>query len=134
MVVLSQPAIEHVSLIKNCKPTTFSSEIPIIDLSKPDPKARLVAACKEFGFFKVINHGVPMEFITELESEAIKFFSLPSFEKEKIGPPDPLGYGNKRIGPNGDVGWVEFLLLTINREFNSQRFSSTFGKNPEVFL
>ncbi|KAF7112673.1 hypothetical protein RHSIM_RhsimUnG0204600 [Rhododendron simsii] len=134
MVVLSQPAIEHVSLIKNCKPTTFSSEIPIIDLSKPDPKARLVAACEEFGFFKVINHGVPMEFITELESEAIKFFSLPSFEKEKTGPPNPLGYGNKRIGPNGDVGWVEFLLLTTNKEFNSQRFSSMFGKNPEMFL
>ncbi|KAI8557976.1 hypothetical protein RHMOL_Rhmol04G0052900 [Rhododendron molle] len=134
MVVLSQPAIEHVSLVKNCKPTTFSSEIPVIDLSKPDPKARLVAACEEFGFFKVINHGVPTEFITELESEAIKFFSLPSFEKEKTGPPDPLGYGNKRIGPNGDVGWVEFLLLTTNREFNSQRFSSMLGNNPEVFL
>ncbi|KAH7843253.1 hypothetical protein Vadar_014408 [Vaccinium darrowii] len=134
MVVLSQPSLEQFSVTKNCKPTSFSSQIPLIDLSKPDPKTQLVKACKDFGFFKVINHGVPTEFINKLESEAVKFFSLPCSEKERAGPPDPLGYGNKRIGPNGDVGWVEFLLLTTNSEFNSQRFLSMLGKNPETFL
>lgn len=134
MVVLSQPSLEQFSVTKNCKPTSFSSQIPLIDLSKPDPKTQLVKACKDFGFFKVINHGVPTEFINKLESEAVKFFSLPCSEKERAGPPNPLGYGNKRIGPNGDVGWVEFLLLTTNSEFNSQRFLSMLGKNPETFL
>lgn len=130
MVVLSKPAMEQYSVIRSCKPATLSSGIPLIDLSKPDTK-HLVKACQEFGFFKVINHGVPMEFISKLEAEAMKFFSSPLAEKEKAGPPAPFGYGNKNIGRNGDIGWVEYLLLTTNPEFNSQKFLSKFGQNPE---
>ncbi|THG23220.1 hypothetical protein TEA_018995 [Camellia sinensis var. sinensis] len=133
MVVLAKPAIEQLSAIKTCKlTTTFFSGIPIIDLSKPDSKNLLVKACEEFGFFKVINHGVPTECITKLESEAVSFFSLPLSEKEKAGPPNPFGYGNKSIGSNGDVGWVEYLLLTTNPEFNYQGFESIYGKTPET--
>jgi|UniRef100_A0A2N9GJ33 gibberellin 2-oxidase len=133
MVVLSKPAIEQYSYIRNYIPTTFCSAIPIIDLSKPDSNHLIVKACEEFGFFKVINHGVPLEFITNLESEAIKFFSLPLSQKEKAGPPTPLGYGNKSIGLNGDIGWVEYLLLTTNPDSCSHRFLSVFGENPEKF-
>ncbi|KAJ6377550.1 hypothetical protein OIU76_026512 [Salix suchowensis] len=133
MVLLPKPALEQFSLMRNIKPTTFFSGIPLIDLSNPDSKHLLVKACEEFGFFKVVNHGVPLEFILKLESEAVKFFSLPLSEKEKAGPPNPFGYGNKSIGQNGDVGWVEYLLLTANQESISQRLSSVFGDNPEKF-
>lgn len=119
--------------MRNYRPTTFFSGIPIIDLSKPDSKRALVKACEELGFFKVVNHGVPMEFISRLESKALSFFSLPLSEKEKAGPPNPFGYGNKSIGPNGDVGWLEYLLFTINQDSFSQRFLSVFGHNPEEF-
>ncbi|KAJ6301707.1 hypothetical protein OIU77_015925 [Salix suchowensis] len=83
MVFMSKPAPEQFSFIRNSKPTPFFSGIPLIDLSKPDSMHQLVKACEEFGFFKVINHGVPMEFISKLESEAVDFFSLPLSEKEK---------------------------------------------------
>lgn len=128
MVVLSKPAMKQLSPIK---PATFSSGIPLIDLSKPDSKNHLVKACEEFGFFKVINHGVPTEFISSLESEAVKFFSMPLSEKQKAGPPEPFGYGNKCIGPNGDVGWVEYLLLRANPGFDEKRLASIFGRNTE---
>ncbi|PHU04184.1 Gibberellin 2-beta-dioxygenase 1 [Capsicum chinense] len=135
MVVLSMPATnDQFSIIKNsCKspPSYFPSNIPLIDLSKPDIKNQLVKACEEFGFFKVINHGVPIEFINKLELQAIKFFSSPLTQKEKTGPPDPFGYGNKTIGPNGDVGWVEYILLSTNSEFNYQKFASILGVNPQ---
>ncbi|XVE52936.1 hypothetical protein DITRI_Ditri02bG0164300 [Diplodiscus trichospermus] len=131
MVLLSKPAIEHFSYMRNSKPTTLFPQIPLVDLSKPDPKQQIIKACEEFGFFKVINHGVPMEFISRLEMEATKFFSLPLSEKEKTGQPKPYGYGNNRIGLNGDVGWVEYLLLTTNQDLNLSRFLS--GENPENF-
>lgn len=138
MVALSKPPIEQFITIKPTKPnnnaTTLHPSIPLIDLSKPDSKHLLVKACQEFGFFKVINHGVPIDFITKLESEAVKFFSSPLSEKEKAGPPDPFGYGNKSIGMNGDIGWVEYLLLTTNQESNYQRLLSLFGEHPEKFL
>ncbi|KAL3821325.1 hypothetical protein ACJIZ3_007230 [Penstemon smallii] len=116
---------------KNC--TTFFPGVPLIDLSNPDSKTQLVKACEDFGFFKVINHVIPTELISELESEAEKFFSLPISDKEKAGPPDPFGYGSKNIGRNGDVGWVEYLLLTTNSESNYQKFASLFGEAAENF-
>lgn len=130
MVVLySKPAIEQFAYVRNSKTTKFLSGIPLIDLSNPESKHLIVKACEEFGFFKVINHGVPMDFITKLESEAVKFFSLPLPEKEKAGPANPFGYGNKDIGRKGDIGWVEYLMLTTNPQLNSEIFQSVLGEN-----
>nr|GMC63405.1 gibberellin 2-beta-dioxygenase-like [Ipomoea batatas] len=36
----------------------------------PTAKDQIVKACHEFGFFKVVNHGVPLEAVTKLEEEA----------------------------------------------------------------
>ncbi|KAI7744327.1 hypothetical protein M8C21_032743 [Ambrosia artemisiifolia] len=118
MVTLSKPMIEQF-LVKPSKPNTSPlviPDIPLIDLSKPESKHHLVKACQDFGFFKVVNHGVPTKFINELEAEAVKFFSSSLANKEKFGPPNPFGYGNKSIGRNGDVGWVEYLLLNAKPE------------------
>ncbi|KAF6142844.1 hypothetical protein GIB67_002708 [Kingdonia uniflora] len=135
MVVLSKPALDQFSPIKTYKSnnTPFCPNIPVIDITKADSSAQLVKACQEFGFFKVVNHDVPMELMNKLEAEAIKFFSLPLSEKEKAGPPDPFGYGNRRIGPNGDVGWIEYLLLRSSPESILQRSSSVSKDNPESF-
>ncbi|CAL9074718.1 unnamed protein product [Musa acuminata var. zebrina] len=113
MVVLTDPALDLISLIRSPKPAACFSGVPVVDLTKPDAAARLVDACKEFGFFKVTNHGIPVELMRRLEAEAVNFFSLPPVEKEKSGPAKPLGYGNKRIGANGDMGWVEYLLFAV---------------------
>lgn len=131
MVVLSKPTIADFPPIINCKSTTLFPVIPTVDLSEPDSKHLVVKSCEEFGFFKVINHGIPLELISRLETEVIEFFSLSLSEKQKAGPPDPFGYGNRSIGPNGDVGWVEYLLLTMNQERNSQKLATIFGKYPE---
>lgn len=121
MVVLSQPILDNLAHIKTCKPTSnIFTGIPVVDLSDTNAKTLIVKACKEFGFFKVINHGVTMEFLSKLEAEAVKFFKLPQQEKEKSGPPNPFGYGSKNIGTNGDVGWVEYLLFCTNPELISQ--------------
>jgi len=131
MVALSKPAFEHFSLLR--PPARLLPSIPLIDLLKPDSEHLIVKACEEFGFFKLINHGIPTELITRLESEAIKFFSLPHSEKQKAGPANPFGYGNKRIGPNGDVGWLEYLLLTLNPDHFDHDNFSIFDENPENF-
>ncbi|KAM0040154.1 putative gibberellin 2-beta-dioxygenase [Helianthus debilis subsp. tardiflorus] len=118
MVAMSNPLMEQF-FVKPSKPNTtplIIPDIPLIDLSKPESKHSLVKACQDFGFFKVVNHGVPAKYITKLESEAVKFFDSPLSVKQKSGPPNPFGYGNKSIGRNGDVGWVEYLLLNTKAE------------------
>ena len=67
--------------------------------------------------------------ISQLETEALKFFSKPLNEKKKAGPPSTFGYGSKRIGSSGDVGWVEYLLLNTNQE----HVFCLSGKNAEKF-
>lgn len=115
MVVVSQPILDNLTEIKTCRPTSaVFTGVPVIDLRAPNAKSLIVKACVELGFFKVTNHGVSMEFLSRLEAEAIEFFKLSHQEKEKSGPPSPFGYGSKNIGPNGDVGWVEYLLFCAN--------------------
>ena len=41
-------------------------------------------ACSEWGFFQVINHGVPSECRRKIESAARRFFSQPLEEKRKV--------------------------------------------------
>jgi len=111
MVVLTKGALEQISLPRAHRPSSHSLAVPVIDLSQPGSEAKLVRACEDLGFFKVTNHGISRELMSRLESEAVSFFKLPLADKESSGPLDPFGYGSKRIGPNGDVGWLEYLLL-----------------------
>lgn len=111
MVVLTKEAMEQISLPRAHRPTSHFSGVPVIDLSLPGSQSKLIRACEELGFFKVTNHGISKELITRLEEEAIKFFRLSQSDKDSSGPPNPFGYGSNNIGPNGDVGWLEYLLL-----------------------
>lgn len=113
MVVLTKPSLEQVSLPTPHKPRSCFSGIPVIGMLESGAEALLVKVCEEFGLFKVTNHGVPMELVARLEEEAVKFFSLPQMEKERSGPANPFGYGNRKIGGNGEVGWLEYLLLEV---------------------
>ncbi|XP_030528597.1 gibberellin 2-beta-dioxygenase-like [Rhodamnia argentea] len=135
MVVLSQGTIDHLAFIKMCKPSSAIFDgVPIVDLSRPDAGAAVVRACQEFGFFKVVNHGVPPDVVDRLEDEAARFFSLPQSEKDNAGPPDPFGYGSKRIGPNGDVGWIEYLFLHTNSSEDDKKLSLPFSHGNQEFL
>ncbi|KAK4740643.1 hypothetical protein SAY87_024231 [Trapa incisa] len=135
------PTLDHYTLIKECAVPvgTASSniEIPVVDLaaaageSREEVRRTLVRTCEDLGFFKVVNHGVATELMGRLEAEAKSFFELPLAEKEKSGPPDPLGYGSKMIGPNGDVGWVEYLLLHTRPDVISLNSLAAFRIIPD---
>ncbi|XP_020240081.1 gibberellin 2-beta-dioxygenase [Cajanus cajan] len=135
MVVLSHPAaLNELFLVKaSCKPSSMFTGVPVVDLAHPEAKTLMVEACQHVGFFKLVNHGVPLELMTSLENEALKFFVQPQFHKDKAGPPDPYGYGSKRIGTNGDMGWLEYLLFTTNPEVVSPKTLFLLHQNPQSF-
>ena len=59
------------------------AEPPIMDLSRPEAEvtAQIAQACSTWGFFQVINHGVPLHLVDEFKSESQKFFDLPRKDK-----------------------------------------------------
>ncbi|KAG0468816.1 hypothetical protein HPP92_018144 [Vanilla planifolia] len=56
--------------------------------------AEVGAACKAWGFFQIVNHGVPPELLDRLLAVAREFFALPLEEKRRVrrGEENPLGY------------------------------------------
>lgn len=86
-----------------------SDLIPIVDLKaeRCEVKKVIVKACEEYGFFRVINHGINDETIAKMEEAGFGFFEKPMNEKKQAAP----AYGCKNIGFNGDIGEVEYLLL-----------------------
>ncbi|XP_042410423.1 gibberellin 2-beta-dioxygenase 1-like [Zingiber officinale] len=120
--MLKSPPPTRVLTMAGLKENSFFPGVPVITLSDPDAETLLVRACEDLGFFRVTNHGIPMELIARLEEEIMQFFARPAAEKELAGKANPFGYGSKSIGNNGDVGWVEYLLIEITSKSLSMDF------------
>ncbi|RCV26691.1 LOW QUALITY PROTEIN: hypothetical protein SETIT_5G266500v2 [Setaria italica] len=88
--------------------------VPVVDLSLPGSAGAVASACNRLGFFKAVNHGIPAGLVEKLEAEALAFFSLPQNDKLLTSSSGaPLGYGHRKIGPNRDMGLLEFLMLSV---------------------
>ncbi|KAG8371542.1 hypothetical protein BUALT_Bualt13G0098700 [Buddleja alternifolia] len=112
-------AVEH-----RPKPHTIEAEnIPIIDLSplkfsSGDDLAGLAAeigrACEKWGFFQVINHGVPSKSREKIELASRKFFNSTKDEKRKVSrnESNPFGYYDTEHTKNVR-DWKEVFDFTV---------------------
>ncbi|GFP92997.1 feruloyl coa ortho-hydroxylase 2 [Phtheirospermum japonicum] len=63
--------------------------LPVLDVSQPFNSSSLpslAAACKEWGFFQIINHGISKDLHEKMYSLSVKIFGLPSESKLELGP------------------------------------------------
>ncbi|XP_050259570.1 protein DMR6-LIKE OXYGENASE 1-like isoform X9 [Quercus robur] len=84
------------------KPIEVTDEIPVLDLSSvfnsENSDQQLISeigsACQTWGFFQVINHGVPAELLRKVEAVAKEFFAASFEEKRKVQRDAlyPMGY------------------------------------------
>ncbi|KAL6858751.1 hypothetical protein ACP4OV_017753 [Aristida adscensionis] len=97
-------------------------KLPVVDLARlRDPGERaavletLDAACRDYGFFQVVNHGVGGEVIGGMLSVARRFFGLPQAERARYMSPDvraTVRYGTSFNQANDAVlCWRDFLKL-----------------------
>ncbi|KAL5232516.1 hypothetical protein ABZP36_031292 [Zizania latifolia] len=99
-----------------------SVKLPVVDLSRlriPSERAAVLrtldAACREYGFFQVVNHGVDGELVTGMLDVARRFFALPFEVRKRYMSPDvraPVRYGTSFNQVNDAVlCWRDFLKL-----------------------
>ncbi|KAK4563908.1 hypothetical protein RGQ29_006119 [Quercus rubra] len=105
--------------------------IPVIDFSlltsgTPDQRSQLIQqlgqACKDWGFFKVINHGVP-ESLMEAMIEGIRgFFNLTDEEKREFEGKnllDPIRCGTSfNTSIDKVFYWRDYLKVVVHPEFH----------------
>jgi isopenicillin N synthase-like dioxygenase len=75
--------------------------VPVIDLRDPPVSAvaQVGNACRDWGFFQVIGHGVPSELTSEVLQAARTFFSQPRDEKRRYlrSRDNPWGYYDREL-------------------------------------
>ncbi|XP_057434353.1 oxoglutarate-dependent flavonoid 7-O-demethylase 1-like isoform X2 [Lotus japonicus] len=100
----------------------LSSDIPIIDLTllsngDTEELSKLDIACKEWGFFQIVNHGVQKELVQRMKDATTEFFELPIEEKEKYAMTsnDIQGYGHAYVVSEDQIlDWSDALILVTN--------------------
>ncbi|KAH7657847.1 Leucocyanidin oxygenase protein [Dioscorea alata] len=90
--------------------------VPVIDLDPQsgDPILDIRRACKDWGVFQVINHGVPISLLEEMKRVGLAFFRSPTEAKLRYACdprfPASEGYGSKMLSKDGGVlDWRDYF-------------------------
>lgn len=80
--------------------------------------AQISRAAENWGFFQIINHGIPDSIITRVQTAGKAFFQLPIEEKEAYANDalTTIGYGNKvGYSPDGEIKleWGDYYYNVI---------------------
>ncbi|EAY79497.1 hypothetical protein OsI_34625 [Oryza sativa Indica Group] len=115
-----RPEVSSDEVIKN---NHGDMSIPIIDLDKlispqssQEECVKLISACQYWGFFQLINHGVPDEVIANLKNDLVEFFSQPLDAKKEYSqlPNNLEGYGQAFVvSDNQKLDWADMLYLQV---------------------
>ncbi|KAK7244080.1 hypothetical protein RIF29_38898 [Crotalaria pallida] len=99
-------------------------EIPVIDMKNLlsieygiSELDKLHLACKEWGFFQVVNHGVCTSLVEKVKLEIQDFFNLPMCEKKRFwqSPQHMEGFGQAFVvSEEQKLDWADiFFMMTL---------------------
>ncbi|GFP86787.1 probable 2-oxoglutarate/fe(ii)-dependent dioxygenase [Phtheirospermum japonicum] len=116
------------------EPTGLTSDsLPVVDFSAlttadPDQRSRallgLAKACQEWGFFILVNHGIPEELMKAVCSSTREFFNLAEGEKKQYeakSASDPIKCGNFNVSTTSNQTftlWRDYLKLYVHPQFH----------------
>lgn len=108
---LFRPA--NIPSLNSDKPETLSklafdsvdAAIPVIDLQCTRTTTSISKACRNWGLFRLANHGIPITLLNQIEEHAKKLFSLPYETKKAFFSSSPISYfwGTPALTPSGSA-------------------------------
>ncbi|KAI4357399.1 hypothetical protein L6164_001348 [Bauhinia variegata] len=128
----------------------FLPQVPVIDLSKllsededlhEHELQKLDYACKEWGFFQLVNHGVSISLVESVKKGVQEFFNLPLEEKKKFGQKEGEleGFGQLFVmSEEQKLDWADmFFMVTLPPEMRKPHLfpniHQPFRDNLEVY-
>ncbi|KDP20331.1 hypothetical protein JCGZ_06417 [Jatropha curcas] len=97
--------------------------VPVIDLQSLNLD-NLEEACRNWGLIRLVNHGIPLTLLTQLQEQSKKIFSF-SFESKQSIISNPLSYfwGTPALTPSGtalekapkNMNWVEGFNVPLSQ-------------------
>ncbi|EOX98715.1 2-oxoglutarate and Fe(II)-dependent oxygenase superfamily protein, putative [Theobroma cacao] len=126
----------------NDQPFSDAKEsIPTIDFShltsnNPDERSKVLQelgdACLDWGFFMVINHGVPESMMQAIIEACRGFFELTEEEKQEFEGKhmlDPISCGtSSNVSADKVLFWRDFLKVFQHPEFHSPNKPAAFSE------
>ncbi|CAH2077975.1 unnamed protein product [Thlaspi arvense] len=101
----------------------LSIEIPVIDMNRlccsismNSEVDKLHFACKEWGFFQLVNHGMDSGFLNRIKSEIQDLFNLSMEEKKKLWqqPGEIEGFGQAFVlSEEQKLDWADTFMLSM---------------------
>ncbi|CAL5199844.1 unnamed protein product [Lathyrus oleraceus] len=90
---------DHTLIDSNNIMKESTTTVPVIDLNDPNASKLIGLACKTWGVYQVMNHGIPLSLLEDIQWLGQTLFSLPSHQKHKAtrSPDGVSGYGIARI-------------------------------------
>ncbi|KAE8734856.1 protein YLS7-like [Hibiscus syriacus] len=109
--------------------SSLSVSIPVVDLQCLSLE-KLGQACKEWGLFRLVNHGIPPSLLSKLEEYVKMLFALP-FESKQALLTNPFFYfwGTPVLTPSGaalrgalNINWLEGINVPLSQlpQFQSE--------------
>lgn len=104
--------------------------IPIIDLSRcndPDVGNSICDAAEKWGFFQIVNHGVPIEVLENVKAATHQFFGLSAEEKRKysreLSPTNNVRFGTS-FSPQAEkaLEWKDYISFFYVSEEEASAF------------
>ncbi|XP_059664697.1 protein SRG1-like [Cornus florida] len=130
-------------------PSTASTcDVPIIDMENllsgdhtELELKKLDSACKEWGFFQVISHGVSSSTVEKVKVEVQEFFNLPMEEKKKLWqkPGEVEGFGQAFVVSEeqkldwGDLFFLNTLPTNLRKPHLFPKLPLPFRDTLEVY-
>nr|AAC49795.1 gibberellin 3 beta-hydroxylase [Pisum sativum]AAC96014.1 gibberellin 3B-hydroxylase [Pisum sativum]AAC96016.1 truncated gibberellin 3B-hydroxylase [Pisum sativum] len=86
---------DHTLIDSNNIMKESTTTVPVIDLNDPNASKLIGLACKTWGVYQVMNHGIPLSLLEDIQWLGQTLFSLPSHQKHKAtrSPDGVSGYG-----------------------------------------
>jgi isopenicillin N synthase-like dioxygenase len=119
------------------------ADLPIIDFSEIHTNETALAdkigtACRDWGFFQLVNHDIPLEKVLAFREQGLKFFGMPTEVKNKMITDENFcqyraNHLDKSLG-HTNLLWAESLAFKNGPVFNLDKLIQRVWPegNPEL--